>query len=312
MLTSNNVRETWARTVTEVGLEDPRLVCIVSDISHFRMQGLANERPGQYYNLGVCENTIVNIGAGLAMVGKIPVLHTFASFLVDRSFEQLKLAFGYQSLGGNIVVIGSGIEYAFHGVTHHSYMDAALVKSIESSQVFNPGSTAEFEVLFRENYDSGTLNLFRATTQPHEVFIEPDEVLGGKAIVARRGDDLTVACTGYGLRLAIEAAEQLASNGIQAEVLYFHTLKPLDQTTVIASVARTGRLLTLDFQSSVGGLHADILRILAGRGIPVRGESIDFGEKFARAYGTFLEHSTFLGFSVDNVVRISQEIVRAK
>lgn len=164
MKPNNNVRETWAETVTRVGLEDPRMVCIVSDISHFRMQGLAKERPNQYFNLGVCENTIVNIGAGLAMVGKIPVLHTFASFLVDRSFEQLKLAFGYQSLGGNIVVIGSGIEYAFHGVTHHSYVDAALVKSIEGSKVFNPGSSWEFDKLFRENYDSGSLNLFRATT----------------------------------------------------------------------------------------------------------------------------------------------------
>ena len=309
MQINNNVRETWARTVTDVGLEDPRLVCIVSDISHFRLQGLATQRPSQYFNLGVCENTIVNIGAGLAMIGKIPVLHTFASFLVDRSFEQLKLAFGYQSLGGNIVVIGSGIEYAFHGVTHHSYMDAALVKSIENSRVFNPGSTAEFETLFRENYDSGTLNLFRATTQPHEVDLDHSGLVGGKAVVVRSGNDLTITCTGFGLRLAVEAAEQLASREISAEVLYFHTLKPLDETAVLKSVSRTGRVLSLDFQSSVGGLFADISSLLVSHGIRAKGESIDFGEKFARAYGSFAEHSSFLGFSVDNVVEVSQRLM---
>lgn len=309
MKANNNVRETWAETVTQVGLEDPRLVCIVSDISHFRMQGLAKERPKQYFNLGVCENTIVNIGAGLAMVGKIPVLHTFASFLVDRSFEQLKLAFGYQSLGGNIVVIGSGIEYAFHGVTHHSYVDAALVKSIEGSRVFNPGSSWEFNKLFRDNYDSGALNLFRATTQPHEVELKQDSFDGDRIVIERLGSDLTVVCTGYGLRLAVEAAEELAKSGLSLEILYVHTLKPLDDVAILKSVSKTGKVLTIEFQSSVGGLHGDVAKTLLNNGVPATGEAVDFGENFARAYGSFREHSEFLGFSVENIVQTARRLI---
>ena len=149
---NNNVRETFTDTIHEVGTFDKKLCVIVSDISHFRLQKFAKENPDRYYNLGVCENSIVNLAAGISYAGFIPVIHTFASFMIDRSYEQLKLSFGYHKLGVNIVTIGSGVEYSYHGVTHHSYIDGLLVKSIEGSSVFNPGSTHEFNKLFKSSY----------------------------------------------------------------------------------------------------------------------------------------------------------------
>lgn len=299
---NNNVRETFAETVTKVGLEDPNLICIVSDISHFRLQKLANERPKQYLNLGVCENSIVNVAAGLASLGKIPVIHTFASFLIDRSFEQIKISFGYHKLPVNIIVIGSGIEYAFHGVTHHSYSDASMIKSIENSLVFNPGSTHEFSELFTKNYDNGKINLFRATTQPHNYKgILDEKITAGNGIEIKSGDQVTIFCSGGDLAIALEFCSTYPDLSIQ--VIYFHTLKALDEEIIINSVQKTKKFISLDHQSIYGGLHQDILYVLSKNKIfNFICDQISLGNKFSREYGTYAEQNYRNGFSSENLL----------
>src|SRR3989338_8781678 len=128
-----SLRDTFTNTLHQVGKEDPNLVVLVGDISHFRLLNFAKDCPGQYYNIGICEPTIVNIAAGLSKVGFHPVVHTISPFIVERSFEQLKLDFGYQKLGGNIVTVGSAFDYSSLGCTHHCYNDFALIKTLQGS-----------------------------------------------------------------------------------------------------------------------------------------------------------------------------------
>lgn len=306
---NNNVRETFANTIIEVGMTDPRLVCVVSDISHFRLLPLAEARPQQYFNLGVCENSIVNLAAGLAATGKIPVLHTFASFLIDRSFEQLKVSFGYHNLPVNIVVIGSGNEYAFHGVTHHSYADSCFVKTIEGSEVYNPGSTFEFDQLFREVYANGRINLFRATTQPHNFEkIDQYPVASGQPILIREGKEATIFCTGGDLKLALEFSEQNPQSDL--EIIYIHTLKPINPRLIIDSVNKTKKFIVIEHQSQYGGLYGDILGLLAS--FRIRNfvcDTLSLGQRYCRNYGTFQDQNSSLGFSVDNLQKIFNNLL---
>ncbi len=301
MSMNNNVRETFAKSVTEVGLSDEKLICIVSDISHFRLQDLASQRNNQYFNLGVCENSIINLAAGLASLGKIPVVHTFASFLVDRSFEQIKISFGYHKLSANIIVIGSGIEYAYHGVTHHSYTDSAMIKSIENSKVYNPGSTYEFDQLFKANYDNNCINLFRATTQPHGFAgIENFNIESDKAVRIKIGNSGTIFCSGGDLAIATKFAED--NPNFDAEIIYFHTLKPLDEKMIVESVSKTKKFISLDHQSIYGGLHQDILYILSKN--KINGflcDEISLNDKFSRDYGTYTEQNARLGFTSSRI-----------
>ena len=303
---NNNVRETFAKSVESIGLSDARLVVIVSDISHYRLQGFAREAPGRYMNLGVCENSIVNFAAGMAHVGYIPVIHTFASFLIDRSFEQIKLSFGYHKLPVNLIAIGSGIEYSYHGVTHHSYIDGALIKSIDNSMVFNAASTNEFDQLFAKSYSNGAINLHRATTQPHNVDLRGKEIVPGKAIRIKKGTDLVIFCTGQTLSVAVESIPFFTDQGVDVEVVYIHTLKPLDVSLISESLHRCKRAIVMEHQSKVGGLFSDIA-MCAVEGcfeVPPQVASVSLGDSFIHEYGTFQQHNTRLGFSVENLLRL--------
>jgi len=305
---NNNVRETFAKTIIEVGMADPRLVCIVSDISHFRLLPLAEARPNQYFNLGVCENSIVNLAAGMAAMGKIPVIHTFASFLIDRSFEQLKISFGYHKLPVNIIVIGSGNEYAFHGVTHHSYADACFVKTIEGSEVYNPGSSLEFDHLFRSVYANGQINLFRATTQPHNLQVIDDvSIVRGEPVIVRSGHGGTLICSGGDLHLAIQFCERYPE--LDIEVVYLHTLKPINPEKIVSSLQKTRKLVTMEHQSRYGGLYGDILKIIAEsdtRGVLSR--EVSLNQEYCRNYGSFQDQNLALGFSVENLKSLFDEL----
>ena len=133
-----SLRDTFCDVLHSVGREDPNLVVLVGDISHFRLQPFAQDCPGRYYNIGICEPTIVNMAAGLAKVGLFPVVHTISPFIVERSFEQLKLDFCYQGLGGNIVTVGSAFDYSSLGCTHHCYSDFALLKTLPDPLLTRP------------------------------------------------------------------------------------------------------------------------------------------------------------------------------
>ena len=151
------MRKAFADTVLAVGQEDARLVVMVGDISHGILKPYAAACPGRYFNVGICEQAIVGMAAGLAKTGLLPVVHTIAPFLVERAFEQIKLDFSYQALGGTLVSVGAAFDYAGLGCSHHCYDDLALVKGLPGAQVFYPGSPAEFEALFRASYASGRL-----------------------------------------------------------------------------------------------------------------------------------------------------------
>ena len=229
---------------------------------------------------------------------------------MDRSFEQIKVSFGYQKLGLNLVVIGSGVEYPYHGVTHHSYGDGIFIKTIENSSVFNPGSYIEFEKLFRDNYANGNINIFRATTQPHHQEIDRESINSGKVIRIAQGEELTIIVTGGDLDLAVDSAKALNMQGISVEILYVHTLKPLDTHTILESINRTKRFISIERQSSFGGLFSDISSAAVAAGLDnIKGRSIDLGVEYSRNYGTYFDHSERLGFTKENLSKLALEIL---
>ena len=309
---NNKVRETFTESVYEVGKVDKKICVIVSDISHFRLQKFAKENPGRYYNLGVCENSILNVAAGLSHLGYIPIVHTFASFLIDKSFEQLKLTFGYNKLPVNLIAIGSGVEYSFHGVTHHSYIDSLLVKSIENSSVFNPGSTYEFDQLFKQSYKNGKINLFRATSKSHEIDLSKYKIKPGEGILYKKGTDLTIISTGYHLKTAVEALPLFKKNKIDAEIIYLPTIKPLDKDLIMSSIKKTTRFIVMEHQSEYGGLYSDISSLVLknkNKSI-IQGKSLSLGNTFIHEYGTFEEHNKRMNFSSEGLLSLYKDFTK--
>lgn len=297
----SSLRDTFAEVLHQCGVKDERLVVLVGDISHFRLQPFAKECPGRYYNVGICEPTIVNMAAGLAKSGLIPVVHTISPFIVERSFEQLKLDFCYQKLGGNIVTVGSAFDYAFLGCTHHCYSDFALLKTLPGTKLFYPSTRQEFESLFSQNYDQPQLNYFRIPSYGHTLNFPKTDIQSGRAIKVQDGEDLTIVAVGSQLRTAHAALATLKTKKIEAELLYIHTVKPIDSEAILQSVTKTRRCLVIEEHGVFGGVFDEVVKTtkeLNG----IQYASIAIPNEFLRAYGSYEEHCLKLGFSIDGIM----------
>jgi transketolase len=288
----------------EIGQKDDRLVVLLGDISHFIMQPFAKAFPERFYNVGICEPTIVSMAAGLSKIGLIPVVHTIAPFIIERSFEQIKLDFCYHKLSGNLITVGSAFDYSNLGCTHHCYDDFALMKSLPDTQVFYPASCSEFNQLFGQAYDNDYLKVYRIPEKQHGEDIDPFKIKIGEAIKIIDGKDLTIVSTGPQLRNAIDARRELSLKGWNAEILYVHTIHPLDTTLIRSSVEKTKRVLVVEEHNRFGGLANDILCNLYDiRDLQYSSIAI---KSFIHDYGTYEEHCLNLGLSVEGIVNAVQ------
>lgn len=295
------MRKAFFDTMLEIGLKDDRLVVLIGDISHFGLQPFAKACPNRFYNIGILEPTIVSMSAGLALSGLYPVAHTIAPFLIERSFEQIKLDFCYQNLGGNLISVGSAFDYSGLGCSHHCYDDFALLKSLPNTEIIYPASNKEFNILFKATYRDSKLTYFRLTGEKHEIDIPDDKIVFGQGILIKEGSDVTIVATGPHLKTVMHSLSTLKDNKIDAEVLYYPTVKPFDEKCLIKSLKKTSKVLVIEEHSMFGGLCDDVLRTSAI--LPnVKYSFINIPNEFQRKYGKYEEHLYSLGFSISNIV----------
>jgi len=302
-----SLRKIFAKTVTATAQKDPRLVVIVGDISHGIFRDMRELHPERYFNIGISEPAMVNVAAGLTAEGLIPVVHTIAPFLIERSYEQIKLDFAYQELGVNLISVGSAFDYAKLGCSHHCYSDYSLMAKFEKANILFPGSDIEFQVLFESIYDNGEINYFRLTEFPHQTQFEESQIEFGKGITVAEGTDLTIATTGASLQIVETAAAALRESGVSVEVLYFHTLKPFDYHLLKESVRKSRKLISVEEIDQQDGLYNLALRAIAG---DFKFESKQLAIKdFIRIYGTYKELSEEAGLTPNAIIEAAQNLL---
>jgi transketolase len=300
------MRQQFADTMLAIGQEDPKLSVLIGDISHFILQPFAKACPGRFYNVGICEPTIISMAAGMAKTGLCPVVHTIAPFILERSFEQIKLDFCYQGLSGNIITVGSAFDYANLGCTHHCYDDFALMKSLPRTQVVYPGSCEEFDLLFRETYRNNHVTLFRLAEHQHEQFIDPSLIKFGKAIRLAQGTDLTIIAAGPQLKNAMLSRQQLERQGKSVEIIYVPTIHPLDAPAIHQSVARTKRVLIIEEHNVFGGVGDAVGKIVMDIS---NVKILNLGIKdFIREYGTYEQLCAKAGLSVYGILAAVRQL----
>jgi len=305
------MRNTFASTMLEVGQVDPKLVVIVGDISHFALQPFAKACPGRFYNAGILEPTIVSMAAGLAHSGLYPVAHTITPFLIERSLEQIKLDFCYQNLGGTLVSVGAAFDYSGLGCSHHCYDDIGVVKAVPNTEVVYPAMPNEFKILFKETYRNGKLTYFRLPQDKHGVQIADSQIRFGKGVLLKPGRDITIVAAGPRLKTAMESLSLLGDRKIDAEVLYFPTIKPFDRDLFLASANKTKRVLVMEEHSAIGGLGDECLRAAAENG-GVRFSFINIPDEFQRGYGEYHDHLNKLGFNPEGVLQKTQTLMNGR
>lgn len=215
------MRKQFKDTVMDLSLHDDRTVMILGDVSVYLFNEFKEKYPNRFYNMGISENTLVSVGAGLSAQGFYPFVHTIAPFITERSYEQIKLDMCYNQFGGNVVSCGASFDYAWDGATHHAYTDLAILRLLPGMEVIQPGSTKELDVLLRSQYKNGNPTYFRLSDHPHEIDV-PTEFGRGVAI-SDSGAEITVMTAGPLLENVLEACRELPVN-----LVYFHTIKPID------------------------------------------------------------------------------------
>jgi len=303
------VRNAFVDTMLEIGLKDPGLCVLVGDISHFALQDFARACPGRFYNIGICEPTIIGMAAGLSHSGLYPVVHTIAPFIVERGFEQIKLDFAYQELGGNLISVGSAFDYAGLGCSHFCYDDIALIKSLPGTQIIYPAMPDEFSLLFKQTYNNNKLTYFRLPANKHGIDLPHEEIKLGKAILVKPGRDITMIAAGPQLKTVMESLPLLANAGIDAEVVYPLTVKPFDYETIRSSVEKTKRYVVLEEHARFGGVGDEVMRAI--NGLETKGFChIGIEDRFIRGYGHYKDHCREIGLTVENLIEETKKLCR--
>jgi transketolase len=290
-----NMRQQMVNTLEELMTYDERLVVLLADISH----GIFNkDNPAfsqRILNLGILEQTMVSTAAGLAMEGFIPAVHSFAPFLVERPFEQLKDDFCYQQLGGNFISSGASYDYSVEGMTHHGPGDVQILKSLPGMQIVVPGTPGEFDTLFRESYANGSPTYYRLTVKSNPVEYP---VRFGELVVVKQGQQATVIAVGPMLYSVLPAVEDM-----DVTVLYCTTVAPFDGETLRATSQSNKIVLVEPYYEGV--LVPDVCAAM--RHTPIRIETIGVPHKLLTHYGEPEQHDEALGLTPNRIrLRIEQ------
>lgn len=259
-------RESFGETVTALAAEYPEIVVLDADLAAATKTGIFKKAyPERFFDCGIAECNMVGVAAGLATCGKIPFAASFAMFSAGRAFEQVRNSVGYPKLNVKIVGSHAGISVGEDGATHQCCEDIALMRTIPGMTVIVPADDIEARACVRAAYEfEGPVYMrFGRLATPVINDHEDYEFKIGRGVVVREGSDVTIVACGLMVAEALEAAEALAADGIDAEVINMHTIKPLDERLVVASAKKTGRVVTAEEHSIIGGLGEAVASVLA-------------------------------------------------
>ena len=266
-------RESYGNALAELGKEHENLVVLDADLAEATKTGIFKKQfPQRHIDCGIAEANMMGVAAGLAATGKVPFASTFAMFAAGRAFEQVRNSVGYPHLNVKIGATHAGISVGEDGATHQCNEDIALMRTIPGMVVINPSDDVEARAAVKAAYElKGPVYLRFGRLAVPVINDRPDYKFEiGKGVVLKEGKDVTVAATGLCVSEALAAAEKLAAEGIDAEVINIHTIKPLDETLIAASAKKTGKVVTVEEHSVIGGLGSAVCDCLCEKApVPV-------------------------------------------
>ncbi|HIY80148.1 MAG TPA: transketolase family protein [Candidatus Olsenella excrementavium] len=276
-------RQSYGEALVELGAEHDDFVVLDADLAAATQTGKFKAAyPDRFFDAGIAECNLMGIAAGVASTGRVAFASTFAMFAAGRAFEQVRNSIGYPHLNVKIGATHAGISVGEDGATHQCNEDIALMRTIPGMTVVVPADDVEAKAAVRAAYEYEGPVYMRFGRLAVPVFNDPDayEFELGKGVLLREGTDVTIVACGLMVQAALEAAETLAEKGVSAEVINIHTIKPLDEELVRASAAKTGRVVTAEEHSVIGGLGDAVLAALAENPVPVRKLGVNdvFGE----------------------------------
>jgi transketolase len=260
-------REVFGDTLLELIDEDERVYVLDGDLANStKADKVALARPGRFLEMGIAEQNMAGVAAGMASCGLVPWLSSFACFLVNRDLDQLRVAVAQPGLNVKLAGAYSGLLTGKTGKTHQEVADLAVMRAMPNMVVLAPADGVETRLAMRAAQAHEGPVYLRLTRDPHPVIFPEDYPFAiGRAVVVREGGDVTLIATGVQTVRCLQAAELLAAEGISAHVLHVPTLKPLDEEAIAAAAGRTGRVVTAEDHTIIGGLGGAVAEVLGER-----------------------------------------------
>ena len=259
-------RDSYGNALVELGKEHENLVVLDADLAAATKTGVFKKVfPERHIDCGIAECNMMGVAAGLATTGKVPFASSFAMFAAGRAFEQIRNSVGYPKLNVKIGATHAGISVGEDGATHQCNEDIALMRTIPGMVVINPSDDVEARAAVKAAYEhEGPVYLrFGRLAVPVINDREDYKFELGKGVVLREGKDITLIATGLPVAETLEAAEKLAADGIDAKVINIHTIKPLDEELIVEAAKETGKVVTIEEHSVIGGLGSAVCDVLS-------------------------------------------------
>lgn len=259
-------RESYGRTLAELGKEHEDFLVLDADLAGSTKTAVFRKAfPERHINCGIAEQNMIGVAAGIAATGRVAFASSFAMFAAGRAYEQIRNSVGYPQLNVKIAATHGGISVGEDGATHQCNEDFALMRTIPGMVVMVPSDDVEAEAMVRAAYAHKGPVYMRFSRLATPVFNNPKtykfEI--GKAITMREGKDVAIIAAGLPVASAMEAAEKLAAEGIEARVIDMHTIKPLDEAAVLRAAKEIGKIVTVEEHSVIGGLGSAVAEVLA-------------------------------------------------
>ena len=305
-------RASYGEALAQLGTEHEDVVVLDADLAEATKTGVFKKaHPERFIDCGIAEGNMMGVAAGLAAAGLVPFASSFAMFAAGRAFEQVRNSIGYPHLNVKIGATHAGISVGEDGASHQCNEDIALMRTIPGMTVICPSDDIEAKAAVKAAYEHvGPVYLrFGRLAVPVINDREDYRFELGKGVTLREGEDVAVIATGLPVSACLEAAEKLAADGIRAKVINIHTIKPLDEDLVVAAAKETGKVVTVEEHSVIGGLGSAVCDALAEKA-PTKVLKIGINDTFGES-GPAAELLVKYGLDADSIYRKIRDFVNS-
>jgi transketolase len=312
ILGNKDTRSGFGEGLAELGRTNPNVVALCADLTgSLKMDAFLKENPERFFQIGIAEANMMCIAAGMTIGGKIPFTGTFANFSTGRVYDQIRQSIAYSQKNVKICASHAGLTLGEDGATHQTLEDIGMMRMLPNMTVIVPADfnqTKQATIAIADHQGPVYLRFGRPVMP---IFIKPDALFViGKADIIKEGTDITIIACGHLVWKSIEAIKVLEERGISVELINMHTIKPLDESAILLSVAKTKCVVTAEEHMINGGLGETVSQVLA-RKMPVPQEFVGVNDTFGES-GAPMELMTKYGIDTEDIINASLKVLARK
>jgi transketolase len=308
----SSMRDAYAQALLDLGSKDPKVVVLGADTSlSIKTSLFADRYPERFFNVGIAEANMIGIAAGLALAGKVPYVSTYSAFVPGKCLDQIRNAIAYPNLNVKIVSSHGGLTVGPDGASHQTVEDVAAMRAIPHMRVVVPAdANSTMELVSQSLQTSGPFYFRLSRANVPEIYALIPKIKIGKANTLREGADVSIIACGVMVNEAMEAAQTLSKDGISAEVIDIHTLKPIDTETILKTAKKTGAIVTAEEQTILGGLGSAVTETVC-ESYPVAVSRIGVRDTFGES-GEHKELMIKYGLTASEIVTAARKLATSR